>query len=137
MPGSKFMVIKLRELMKTAVFAVLGVAIIVALIYFAVGRLGDSQAVYNPGIYSSQIELQNGNVLVEVKVGKTKIQKVSVSSDSETVPVFYPLFNTVAEDIGKQVVKQQTTELEIEGDGSVTTALILDAVEESLAQARK
>ena len=137
MPGSKFMVIKLRELMKTAVFAVLGVAIIVALIYFAVGRLGDSQAVYNPGVYSSQIELQNGNVLVEVKVGKTKIQKVSVSSDSETVPVFYPLFNTVAEDIGKQVVKQQTTELEIEGDGSVTTALILDAVEESLAQARK
>lgn len=137
MPGSKFMVIKLRELMKTAVFAVLGVAIIVALIYFAVGRLGDSQAVYNPGVYSSQIELQNGNVLVEVKVGKTKIKKVSVSSESETVPVFYPLFNTVAEDIGKQVVKQQTTQLEIEGDGSVTTALILDAVEESLAQARK
>lgn len=137
MPGSKFMVIKLRELMKTAVFAVLGVAIIVALIYFAVGRLGDSQAVYNPGVYSSQIELQNGNVLVEVKVGKTKIKKVTVSSDSETVPVFYPLFNTVAEDIGKQVVKQQTTQLEIEGDGSVTTALILDAVEESLAQARK
>ncbi|MEA5083949.1 MAG: hypothetical protein VB018_07295 [Lachnospiraceae bacterium] len=137
MPGSKFMVIKLRELMKTAVFAVLGVAIIVALIYFAVGRLGDRQAVYNPGVYSSQIELQNGNVLVEVKVGKTKIQKVTVSSDSETVPVFYPLFNTVAEDIGKQVVKQQTTQLEIEGDGSVTTALILDAVEESLAQARK
>ncbi|MGE4214293.1 MAG: hypothetical protein AB7E42_05900 [Anaerotignaceae bacterium] len=137
MPGSKFMVIKLKELMKTAVFAVLGVAIIVALIYFAVGRLGDSQAVYNPGVYSSQIELQNGNVLVEVKVGKTKIKKVSVSSDSETVPVFYPLFNTVAEDIGKQVVKQQTTQLEIEGDGSVTTALILDAVDESLAQARK
>ena len=137
MPGSKFMVIKLRELMKTAAFAVLGVAIIVALIYFAVGRLGDSQAVYNPGVYSSQIELQNGNVMVEVKVGKTKIKKVTVSSDSETVPVFYPLFNTVAEDIGKQVVKQQTTQLEIEGDGSVTTALILDAVEESLAQARK
>lgn len=137
MPGSKFMVIKLRELMKTAAFAVLGVAIIVALIYFAVGRLGDSQAVYNPGVYSSQIELQNGNVLVEVKVGKTKIKKVTVSSDSETVPVFYPLFNTVSEDIGKQVVKQQTTQLDIEGDGSVTTALILDAVEESLEQARK
>jgi len=137
MPGSKFMVIKLKELMKTAVFAVLGVAIIVALIYFAVGKLGDSQAVYNPGVYSSQIELQNGTVLVEVKVGKTKIKQVSVSSDSETVPVFYPLFDTMAEDIGKQVVKQQTTQLDIEGDGSVTTALILDAVEESLAQARK
>lgn len=137
MPGSKFMVIKLKELMKTAVFAVLGVAIIVALIYFAVGKLGDSQAVYKPGVYSSQIELQNGNVTVEVKVGKNKIKKVSISSDSETVPVFYPLFNTVAEDIGKQVVKQQTTQLDTEGEGSVTTALILDAVEDSLEQARK
>ena len=137
MPGSKFMVIKLKELMKTAVFAVLGVAIIVALIYFAVGKLGDRQAVYKPGVYSSQIELQNGNVVVEVKVGKNKIKKVSISSDSETVPVFYPLFDTVAEDIGKQVVKQQTTQLEIEGDGSVTTALILDAVEDSLEQARR
>lgn len=137
MPGSKFMVIKLKELMKTAVFAVLGVAIIVALIYFTVGKLGNSQAIYNPGVYSAQIELENGNVMVEVEVSKTKIKKVAVSSDSETVPVFYPLFDTMAEDIGKQVVKQQTTQIDTQEDGSVTTALILDAVDESLAQARK
>ena len=134
MPGNKFMVIKFKELLKTSVFAVLGVIIILAVIYFAIGRAAGSESAYVPGISTTGIALENGSVTVAVEVSKSKIKSVELIHNSETVPVFYPHIDETAELVSERIVKNQSTE-QAEGD-SVSSSVILSAVDDCLEKAK-
>ena len=72
MNGTKFIVIKFRELVKTAVFAILGVIIIIGLIYFFLPK-GEQTALYNPGTYYAQFVLNGEMAEVEIVVDKNTI----------------------------------------------------------------
>lgn len=137
MSTNKFMVIKFRELLKTVIFAVLGVIIIIGLIHFVSGKLGNVTAMYNPGEYSSEIPLENGSIAVKVTVDRKKIVAIDIVDQSEVVPVFYPLFATVGEQIAQQVVEEQTADIEFASGSDVTANLILGAITDSLEQAKK
>lgn len=134
--GGKFLVLKFKDIVKTAVFAVIGILFFAAVIYFVFGRGDAKPTAYVPGTYSSQIELSQGRMTVEVKVGKNKIKSVSVTNESETIPVFYPLFESAAKDVEKHLKKEQQMSYVPEGDTEMTSQLILQAVERSLQQAR-
>ena len=54
----------------------------------------------------------------------------------ETISVFYPLVETTAKEVGKEIVKQQSTAIDI-SQNTYTAQLILDAVEKGLAEATK
>ena len=135
MGGTKFMVIKFKELLKTAIFAVLGVVIILALIYMVTGRKDGNETSYVPGTYNTAIDLNNDQLEVAVTVDNHKITKVDLIHTSETIPVFYPLFDSTIDSIGKEIVAKQSVDVEIPSEATVTGNLIIDAVKESLAQA--
>ncbi len=87
MNGTKFVVIKFRELVKTIVFAILGVIIIVGLIYFFLPK-EEKTAVYHPGTYYAQFTLNGEMAEVEIVVDKNKIKSVSLTDTPETISVF-------------------------------------------------
>lgn len=134
MGGNKFMVFKLKEVLKTAVFAVLGVLIIIAIIYFLVPK-GDKTALYHPGVYTASVILGDELVQVEVSVDEYEIKEVSLVHTAETVPVFYPLFESTMDTVAKEIVKCQSLDISIPDDASVTAKVILDAVADGLSQA--
>ncbi|MCI8342773.1 MAG: hypothetical protein HFE62_06160 [Firmicutes bacterium] len=134
MPGNKFMVIKLRELLKTSLFAILGVMIILAVIYFAVGKASVSTAIYVPGVYTTDVAFENGSITMAVEVDEMEIKSVELIHSSETIPVFYPHIDETAELIGQRVVKSQSAQsLE---DDSVSSNVILSAIEKCLEKAK-
>ena len=137
MTGSRFMVFKFKDILKTVVFAVMGIVIILGAVYFIFSVGEGKRQVYNPGKYSSNIVLENGTVTVEVKVGKTKIKSVRLINSTDDVPVFYPLFEKTAQDVEKHIKKEQELSFVPDKYTSVTGRLIIDAVEKSLAQARR
>ena len=53
------------------------------------------------------------------------------------MPVFYPLFEKTAQDVEKHIKKEQELSFVPDEYTSVTGRLIIDAVEKSLAQARR
>ena len=61
MGGTRFMVIKFKELIKTIIFAILGVVLIIVLINFITGAIKGNQSdvSYKTGTYTSQIDLNN------------------------------------------------------------------------------
>lgn len=134
MNGTKFIVIKFRELVKTAVFAILGVIIIIGLIYFFLPK-GEKTALYNPGTYYAQFALNGELAEVEIVVDKDSIKSVSLTQMPETISVFYPLVETTAEEIGDQIVRQQSTAIDVSSQNTYTVQLILTAVEKGLAEA--
>lgn len=136
MGGTKFMVIRFKELIKTAVFAVLGAVIIIALIYFFLPHDSGEQ-VYKSGTYTSEITLGNETVLVETTVDSDSIKSVRVIEQGETVPVFYPLLQATAEQLEDKIIASQSAEVQMPEGAEVTASVILEAVKQSLNDARQ
>ncbi len=136
MGANRFMVLKFKDIVKTAIFAVIGIIIICLVAYFIFSAKESNSQVYNPGTYSSDIILDNSKVTVEVKVSKTKIKSVKLTDCTEEVPVFYPLFEKTAENVEKQIKKEQKLSVTGDSDTPMTSRLIIQAVERSLEQAK-
>ncbi|MBR3909957.1 MAG: hypothetical protein IKJ54_01515, partial [Anaerotignum sp.] len=99
MGSTKFVVVKARELIKTAVFAVLGVIIIVGLITFFL-HMGDDEntGMYRDGTYYGEMETGGEVSEIAVKIRNGEITAVSVEETTEAVAVFYPLLETAVEE---------------------------------------
>ncbi|MCI1999929.1 MAG: hypothetical protein LKJ75_04975 [Clostridia bacterium] len=137
MGANRFLVLKIREIIKAAVLFVIVLAVILGLLHIIFGGKdkGKDQA-YIPGTYASDIVLDNGTIAVEVKFSKNKIKSVKLKNTSENVPVFYPLFESSAKTLAKQVVENQGVGFSYNSDSPVTNQLILDAVQNSIDKAK-
>lgn len=134
--GSRFMVLKLKDIVKTAVVAVLGVVLVILAINTVLGKGGEEKCMYKPGTYSSEINLSTGSLTVEVEVGKNKIKSVSVTDTTETIPVFYPLFEITAESMEEEILSAQNTDFALMGNAPETEKMILQAVEKNIEKAK-
>ena len=138
MGSTKFVVVKAKELIKTAVFAVLGVIILVGLIAFFL-RMGDEEntGMYRDGTYYGEMELGGEMAEIAVEIKNGEIADVSMEEPAEAVAVFYPLLETAAEEVGQAVVATQSLTVEVEPENAHSAQLILDTIAECLQQAEK
>lgn len=138
MSGTKFVVVKMKELVKTAVFAVLGVVILAGLIYFFL-HLGDDsgESAYRDGTYYADMELGGETAAVAVTVENGKIADIALSGQSDSVAVFYPLLETAVEEVGREVTKNQSLTIEVSPQSAHSSQLVLDAVAEGLEKAKR
>ena len=101
MSGTKIIVFQLKEVIRTAIFAIIGVLLIIGLIYFFLPKKsGDNEeptqtqeeTLYLPGTYKAQINLHKINPLnVFVTVSESKITKIALAETNEELDYFYPL----------------------------------------------
>ena len=138
MGSTKFVVVKARELVKTAVFAILGVIIIVGLITFFL-HMGDDEntGMYRDGTYYGEVKTGGEITEIAVKVKDGRIAEISMDEPAEAVAVFYPLLETAVEEVGREVVATQSLTVEVSPENAYSAQLILDAVAECLQKAEK
>lgn len=138
MGSTKFVVVKARELIKTAVFAVLGVIIIVGLITFFL-HMGDEEntGMYRDGTYYGEMEVGGEVTEIAVEIRDGQIADISMEEPAEAVTVFYPLLETAAEEVGQAVVATQSLTVEVEPENAHSAQLILDTVAECLEKAER
>ena len=138
MGSTKFVVVKARELVKTAVFAILGVIIIVGLITFFL-HMGDDEntGMYRDGTYYGEVKTGGEITEIAVKVKDGQIAEISMDKPAEAVAVFYPLLETAVEEVGREVVATQSLTVEVSPENAYSAQLILDAVAECLQKAEK
>ncbi len=138
MGSTKFVVVKAKELIKTAVFAVLGVIIIVGLITFFL-HMGDEEntGMYRDGTYYGEMEVGGEVAEIAVEIRNGQIADVSMEEPAEAVTVFYPLLETAAEEVGQAVVATQSLTVEVEPENAHSAQLILDTVAECLEKAER
>ena len=138
MGSTKFVVVKAKELIKTAVFAVLGVIIIVGLITFFL-HMGDEEntGMYRDGTYYGEMEVGGEITEIAVEIRDGQIADISMEEPAEAVTVFYPLLETAAEEVGQAVVATQSLTVEVEPENAHSAQLILDTVAECLEKAER
>lgn len=137
MGSTKFVVVKARELIKTAVFAVLGVIILVGLITFFLHMGTEEDGAYRDGTYYGELALGRETAEVAVTITEGKIADVALEESSESVAVFYPLLETAVEEVEREVVANQSLTIAVSKQNAASAQVVLDAVAEGLEKAKK
>lgn len=136
MGKTKFMVIKLKELIKTAVFAIIGAAIIIALIIMLVPH--SSSAQYKSGTYTTNISIGEESAAVSLTFSENEITDVSFIPTTDTLSVFYPLMQTTGEEICAQILNEQSTDnISTASDSTYAAELIIGAADSCIERAKR
>ena len=138
---TRIVVLHMNEIIYTAVFALLGILLIILLAFMFFPKQKDSVDTdprYVPGIYTSTVTLNNTNLEVEVVVDSSHINAIRFSNLDETVTTMYPLAQPTIEYIAEQIYETQSLEnISYSEDSPYTSQVILNAIEDALKKAEE
>lgn len=155
---TKIVVLHMKELIYTAIFAALGILFIVLLVMMflpdrektpapdsppadSTASEGESvatgsAALYIPGVYTTELVLGNQSIDVEVIVDKNSITSIRMVNLNDAVTTMYPLLEPTFESICSQVYELQTLEgVTYSTDSKYTSLVLLEAIRNSLEKA--
>lgn len=148
---TKIVVLHMKELIYTAIFAALGILFIVLLVMMLLPDKEDSPtpketkedavttgsaSLYIPGIYTTELVLGNQTIDVEVIVDKDSITSIRMVNLNDAVTTMYPLLEPAFESICSQIYELQTPEgVTYSSDSKYTSLVLLEAIQNSLDKA--
>ena len=141
MAKSRFVVLRMKDIIRTGIFVIIGIILLVALIWAIMPRGGSGdamQSVYGnfvPGEYTAYIILHNRPVSVTVTVDENNILDIALSEMETALEVFYPLMRPTMAAISQRVIEIQSTAIEPGIEVMHTSRILLDAIDLALYQA--
>lgn len=136
---TKIVVLHMKEMIYTLIFAGLGILLILLLIFMFLPKESKKTAEtmnYVAGVYTSTIQFNDNTIDVQVVVDESRIQSVSLVNLDETVTTMYPLMEPAVQEIASQVCEKQTTDnIAYSEDNPYTSMVILNAVKSALKKA--
>lgn len=136
---TKIVVLHMKELIYTLIFAGLGILLILLLIFMFLPKKDNEAAEtmnYVAGVYTSTIQFNDSTMDVQVVVDEEEIHSVSLVNLDEAVATMYPLMEPAVENIADQIVAKQSTEnISYSKENQYTSMVILNAVDAALEKA--
>ncbi|MCL2170817.1 MAG: hypothetical protein FWB71_01590 [Defluviitaleaceae bacterium] len=138
---TRIVVLQMKDIVRTAIIAAVGLALVILLIWAIVPSRGTQQeaqamGAFVPGSYTAYIVIHNRPISVVVTVDEDSILNVELLNMAETQEVFYPLLRPTMERLSAEIVRYQSTEISAPLEISVTSRILLDAVNHALNQAK-
>ena len=143
---TKIVVLHVKELIYTGIFAVLGILFIVLLIIMFLPKeekratmstvTQTTSNTYIPGVYTTSLILNDNIVEIEVTVDEKNINAIRLINLDEAVTTMYPLIQPSFEDLANQIITNQSLEgITYSDDSKYTSMILLDAITASLNKA--
>lgn len=136
---TRIVVLHMKEIIYTAIFAVLAIVLVTLLACMFLPKDKETSASgekYIPGVYTSSVTLNNTALEVEVTVDEDHINSIRFSNLDETVTTMYPLIQPTIEDIAEQVYdKQSLQNIEYSKENPYTSQIIINAIDDALGKA--
>lgn len=144
---TKIVVLHVKELIYTGIFAALGILFIVLLIimFLPDEEKKETSAVvtqttsstYIPGVYTTSLILNDNVVEIEVTVDEHNINSVRLVNLDEAVTTMYPLIQPSFEDLANQIITLQSLDgVTYPEESKYTSMILLDAITSSLEKAQ-
>ncbi|MCM1252005.1 MAG: hypothetical protein NC321_04225 [Clostridium sp.] len=143
---TKIVVLHVKELIYTGIFAVLGILLIILLIIMFLPKDEKKESVptmtqtstnsYIPGIYTTSLILNDNVVEIEVTVDEKNINSIRLVNLDEAVTTMYPLIQPSFEDLANQIITNQSLDgITYSDDSKYTSMILLNAITASLEKA--
>lgn len=141
MAKTKIMVIQLKEIIYTAIFAVLGVLLILLLIFMFSGKNKKDDVsenpIYTPGLWTSSFKLNDTTLNLEVIVDKNHITSIKLVNLDEAIATMYPLIQPSLDSITLQLYNDiPLDELSLVEESSYTQTFLINEIEKVLEKAK-
>lgn len=146
---TKIVVFKMKELIYTAIFAGLGILLIILLIYmFFPSKKEDksvsanigaesSEVSYIPGVYNSSMVLNGQNIDVSVTVDSDHINSIQFKNLNESVTTMFPLIEPALDELSKQICEKQTLDgITYSDDTKFTSQALMKTIRSALDKAQ-
>ena len=127
---TKIIVLHMKEIIYTVIFATLGILILCLLFFMFSGNRHSSVSdkKYTPGVYTSSFTLGNEDLELEVSVSDTSINSIRIA--------MYPLLQPSLENLADQICKSQSLDhLTLSSDSPYTSQLLLNTIRDALKKA--
>ena len=135
---TKIIVLRMKELIYTGIFIVLGLLLIILLIVVFSPKKREEAAsptqepTYVPGIYTTSLMLNDRTVDIAVTVDENNINDIRMVNLDEAVTTMFPL-----DDLANQIVRNQSvSDIAYSDDNKYTSLVLLDAIKTSLGKAK-
>ncbi len=147
MSNTKIVVVKLKELLLTAVLVFIGILFILFGIAWVSTKKETSSnspnptttptsALYTPGVYTSSISIGDTLVHLELVCDDNHINSVRLVNLDEAVTTMYPLLHPALEALELQLSKDiPLEELTLTEGSQYTQNLLIEAIENTLSKA--
>lgn len=142
MAKTKIVVIQLKEIIYTVIFAALGILLILLLIFMFTSdkdeeATSSSTALYKAGVWTSSIALNDTAINLEVILDKDHINHVRIVNIDETITTMYPLVEPSLEAIAEQLYKDvPIDQVVLNEDKQYTQTLLIEAIKVAIEKAK-
>ena len=154
---TKIVVLHMKEIVYTGIFLVLGILLIIFLIILFIPGENedtslpsptdtenseseltvDSTSLYIPGIYNTEILLNDQAINVEVIVDQSGISSINLVNISTAVTTMYPLLEPAFNSLSEQIITTQSLDdINYPQESKYTTLVLLEAIRKSLDKAQ-
>lgn len=162
---TKIVVLHMKELIYTGIFAVLGILFVVLLVMMflpdkedssgpdaptetenpggntdvpdGISSTADTVSLYIPGVYNTELVLGDQTLNVEVMVDRSTITSIQLVNLSEAVTTMYPLLQPAFDSLATQICEQQSLDnINYDADSKYTSLVLLEAIRNSLEKAQ-
>ena len=139
---TKIVVLHMKELIYTAIFAALAILFIILLVYmFGKKDSGETmetmaQSEYVPGVYTTSLTLNNNVIDVEVVVDENHINSVRLVNINEAVTTMFPLVEPAFDSIAGQIYEGvELSNITYGEESRYTSQALISAIQSSLDKA--
>lgn len=145
---TKIVVLHMKELIYTGIFAVLGILFVILLVVMFLPDKEESPApdgdvvttsadsLYIPGIYTTELVLGSQAIDVEVIVDEDAITSIRMVNLNDAITTMYPLLEPTFDSICRQVYELQSLDqVTYTADSKYTSLVLLEAIQNSLNKA--
>lgn len=137
---TKILLLKKRECIYTLLFAALGIILIILMILMflpAATQTSATSVSYAPGIYTSQVTLQDTVMDVEVRADHSGIRSIALRNLSDTVSAMYPTVQPSLDKLARQICDSQSLDnIYYEKSSQYTSQMLLGAIRSALELAQ-
>lgn len=143
--NTKIIVLRMKELLYTAIFVILGILLLLTILFFSTSKEDSSVETsaaditydkYIPGIYHTQLTLGGMNVDMEIALDADHINSISLVNLEESVETMYPLLEPTFDTLSKQICEKQTIEnITYSTESKYTSLMILNAIDDTIKKA--
>ena len=141
MAKTKIVVIQLKEIIYTIIFAALGILLILLLIFMFSGKDkedSDTQtSLYKAGVWTSSIPLGDTVINLEVVTDQDHINSIRIVNIDETITTMYPLVEPALKEIEAQLCNDvPIDQLKLKEDSRYTQTLLIEGIKTVLDKAK-
>ena len=142
MAKTKIVVLKRKQLLYTGVLAIIALLAVIVVSFLFLHNDPEDQiqspeaALYEPGVYSTVITLNDTTLNLELTLDKNHVNAVRIVNLDESVATMYPLIQPSLARLEEQLVNGVAIEtIEVTEDSRFTQIMLLDALKDMLDEA--